>query len=506
MTSSSNKQIKLGAILSYLSIGINIIAGLLYTPWMINSIGRENYGLYTLAMSVIGLFLFDFGLGAAVTRFIAKYLSEGKQEKADQCLGLVYRLYIGLDALLLLVFISIFFFIPQIYQELTPDEIEKFKVIYVIAACYSVISFPFIPANGVLTAYEKFVQLKLCDVAHKLIMVGTMSVCLLLGYGLYALVLVNAFAGIVMILLKLWCISRYTPQKISWGYWNKSELKEIAGYSGWVTVALLAQRCIFNIAPSILGALSGSAAIAILGIAITIEGYTFTFANALSGMFLPKVSRIVASDGDVLPLMTKVGRIQILVISLVIGGFVCLGKDFIQLWVGDQFSLSYLCAILIIVPSLFQLPQEIGMQTIIAKNKVKQQAMVFSLMAVVNIIGAILLSPKYGAVGLCISICVAYLFRTVCLDYIFVKHLGINIWRFFYDSFIKMTPALVLSIFAGFGLSRLITTDGWLGLLFDGACFVIPYIAIMWLIGLNRTEKDMFLVPVKRVVNRTSKT
>lgn len=499
----SSRQIKLGAILSYLSIAINIVAGLLYTPWMINSIGRENYGLYTLAMSVIGLFLFDFGLSAAVTRFIAKYLSEGKQEKANQCLGLVYRLYIGLDVLLFLVLLGVFFFIPQIYKELTPDEIGKFKVVYVIAACYSVISFPFIPANGVLTAYEKFVQLKLCDVAHKLIMVGTMSICLLLGYGLYALVLVNAFAGVVMILLKLWCISRYTPQIISWGYWNKSELKELAGYSGWVTVASLAQRCIFNIAPSILGALSGSTAIAILGIAITIEGYTYTFANALSGMFLPKVSRIVASDGDVLPLMTKVGRIQILVISLVVGGFVCLGKDFIQLWVGDQFSLSYLCAILIIVPSLFQLPQEIGMQTIIAKNKVKQQAIVFTLMAVVNVVGAILLSPKYGAVGLSISICVAYLFRTVCLDYIFIKHLGINIWRFFYDSFIKMSPALVLSMLAGFGLSRLITIDGWLGLIFDGVCFVVSYITIMWFLGLNKSEKEMFLVPIKKwLVNR----
>lgn len=499
---NSSRQIKLGAILSYLSIAINIIAGLLYTPWMINSIGRENYGLYTLAMSVIGLFLFDFGLSAAVTRFIAKYLSEGKQEKANQCMGLVYRLYIGLDALLLLVLLGVFFFIPQIYQELTPEEIEKFKVVYVIAACYSVISFPFIPVNGVLTAYEKFVQLKLCDVAHKFIMVGTMSVCLLLGYGLYALVLVNAFAGIVMILLKLWCIGHYTPQKNIWGYWNKSELKEIAGYSGWVTVASLAQRCIFNIAPSILGALSGSTAIAILGIAITIEGYTYTFANALSGMFLPKVSRIIASEGDVLPLMTKVGRIQVLVISLVVWGFVCLGQDFIQLWVGEQFSLSYLCAILIIIPSLFQLPQEIGMQTIIAKNKVKQQAIVFSLMALVNIVGAILLSPKYGAVGLSISICIAYLFRTVCLDYIFIKHLGINIWRFFYDTFIKMAPALVVSLLAGFGLSRLIPIGGWLGLICDGVCFVISYIMIMWFLGLNEAEKEMFLAPVMSRIDR----
>ena len=70
MNISSSKQIKLGAILSYLSIFINIVTGLLYTPWMIDSIGQANYGLYTLAISVTSLFVFDFGLSAAVTRFI----------------------------------------------------------------------------------------------------------------------------------------------------------------------------------------------------------------------------------------------------------------------------------------------------------------------------------------------------------------------------------------------------------------------------------------------------
>ena len=81
---TSSQQLKLGALMSYMAIGINILAGLLYTPWMIHSIGRENFGLYTLAMSVISLFVFDFGLSSAVTRFIAKYLAEGRQDMNNQ--------------------------------------------------------------------------------------------------------------------------------------------------------------------------------------------------------------------------------------------------------------------------------------------------------------------------------------------------------------------------------------------------------------------------------------
>ena len=481
--------------MSYLAIGVNILAGLLYTPWMIHSIGRENFGLYTLAMSVISLFVFDFGISSAVTRFIAKYLAEGRQDKADNCMGLVYRLYIIIDIVMMLVLFGVYFFIPQLYKELTLDEIESFKIIYVIAAIYSVISFPFIPINGVLTAHEKFIQLKLCDVAHKLIIVLAMSICLLSGGGLYSLVSVNAIAGLIMILLKVSCIKKFTHQGISWRYFEKGEFKE--------TIMSIAQRFIFNIAPSILGVLSGSISIAILGIATTLEGYTYTFANAINGMFLPKVSRIVSNDnGDVLPLMVKIGRIQIYITALIVFGVICFGEHFIQLWVGAEFKDSYLCALFVIVPCLLQLPQEIGNQTIFAKNKVKKLAIVYALMALVNIVLAVSLAPKFGALGICMSIFVAYMVRTIGMDIIFYKDLNINVMSFFKDTFVKLLIPLVLCLVLGFTINAVISIDSWLGFVIKGICFVGSYATVMYLFAMNENEKELVLSPIKKLFKK----
>lgn len=500
---TTSKQIKFGAILSYLALAINFLTGLIYTPWMIHSIGKENYGLYALAMSVISLFVFDFGLSSAVTRFIAKYLAEGKTEKANDCLGLVYRLYFIIDAVLFIILAAVYFFIPTIYKELTPEEIDNFKVIYVMVAIYSVLSFPFIPANGVLTAHEKFIPLKLCDIIQKVLIVVVMTICLLLGYGLYALVLVNIITGLLMILMKLWVIHYKTPQRINAGYYNKNEFKEILGYSGWVTIIALAQRCIFNLAPTILGALSGSTAIAIMGIAITLEGYTFTFANALNGMFLPKVSRILASkDGNVLPFMIKVGRIQLLIIGLIIITFICVGRGFINLWVGDQFDQSYLCAILIIVPSIFQLPQEIGVQTLVAANKLKLQAYTYICMAVLNLIGAAILSPYYGAVGISISICIAYIVRTFGLDIILKKTLNINVKEFFRESFIKMLPSFALTLVLGLALVYWLPILSWTWLIVDSVIIVFIFCTLAYVFTMNSYEKDLILTPILKKLNK----
>lgn len=127
-------QIRIGTFISYVALLLNILIGLLYTPWMINEIEKADYGLYTLAMSVISLFVFDFGLGNAVTRFISKYLAEGRQDKVDNLLGLVFKLYLLGDLIIITVLFLLYFFLPTIYQGLTPDEMQKFRIIYIIAS------------------------------------------------------------------------------------------------------------------------------------------------------------------------------------------------------------------------------------------------------------------------------------------------------------------------------------------------------------------------------------
>ena len=90
----SSRQIKIGAIISYIAIGINIITALLYLPWMADTIGQENYGLYTLATSFINMFLIDFGLNTTVARYVAKYRAEQKEDKVEILLAIVVRIYL----------------------------------------------------------------------------------------------------------------------------------------------------------------------------------------------------------------------------------------------------------------------------------------------------------------------------------------------------------------------------------------------------------------------------
>ena len=500
----ATNQIKVGAIISYIALFVNVLIGLLYTPWLINTIGKSDYGLYTLAMSIIGLLAFDFGLGHATTKFVSQYLAEGRQDKVDNLLGLIYKLYLWVDVVLIIVLGVMYFFLPQIYTGLTPNEMERFSKVFLMAALFCVISFPFIPLNGILTSYEKFIQLKTCDLIHKLFIVVTMSVCLLLGQGLYALVLVNSIAGILVIGLKLWVVKRDTPLSVNLKFKDNGILKTIGKFILWVTVAALMQRLIFNIAPSILGILSDSTAIAILGIVITLEGYVYLFANAINGMFLPRVSRLLKdNDNDaILELMTRVGRLQIYVIGFICVCLISLGKHFVSVWIGDGYELVYPCLLLVVIPSFFHLPQEIGHTCVIAANKVKKQAIVYLVMGFANVILSIPLTMQFGVIGMCASIFVAYLIRTIGLDIIFYKDLHINIAKFFRNSFLKMLIPLLLSCIIGISINILLPIGGWLGLTVKGVCVFASFAFVMWITCMNKYEKDLIITPIRKMIKK----
>lgn len=492
----SSKQIRIGAIISYVTIIVNVALGLFYTPWMVNSIGKAEYGLYTLAMSVISLFVFDFGLGNAVTRYVAKFLAEGNLDKINKLLGIIYKLYIWIDVFVILVLLCVYFFIPHIYKGLTPQELEQFKLVYVVVSIFSVVSFPFIPLNGILSAYEKFIQLKLCDLFHRLLVVTLMSICLFAGFGLYALVLVNAIAGIIIIIIKLLIIRSVTTLKIDWTLRDRALLKSILSFSLWVTIIALSQRCIFNVAPSVLGVWADAQSIAILGIAITVEGYVYTISTALSGLFLPKVTRLTcnSTNDNVLPLMIKVGRILIFLIGFVIIEFICVGEDFIAVWMGQGYNDVYICSVLLMIPSFFYHPLDIGSTTLTATNNLKYKSYLYVAIAIINIILSIPLAAHYGAVGICISVLVSYSIRTIGLYIIFYNVLKIDIWKFIIETYGKLFLPLLISYVISDVLVNTITfglSIGWVRLIVHAVLIGLLYGLIIYFTGMNSDEKNL---------------
>lgn len=503
----SYSQIKKGAILSYAAILIDVILGLVYTPWMLKMIGDGDYGLYSVSTSLIALFAVDFGLSAGVSRFMAKYCALRDEKTANNFLGLIYKLYLIITAIIFCILIVLYFRLGMIYTGFTGEELHKFKIIYIITAFSTLINFPFITLNGILTAYEKFFVLKLSGLIGKILMVSLTIVALFLGSGVYALVGIQAFSSLVIIGIKLVILHKDTNLKVNWLCKDRVLLKEIFSFSVWSTVGNIAQRFVFNIMPTILAMVSNTLVITRFALASTIEGYVWRFSEALNGLFLPKVSRIVNKEDeqDVLPLMIKVGRINLTIISALICGFIILGKSFISCWIGGAYQDVYLSVIFLIIPSFISQPQQIANTTIIALNKVKIQAIIMSIGSVINIILSYFLAKWIGAVGAAISICLVFFLRIIGMNIVYQKELKLNLLAYFKQCHFKMMPAIILSFILGMGVQYLMPLSGWTGLFLSGICYCLIYFSIMWIMGWNPNEKSMIISIMKSCINMKQK-
>lgn len=491
---SSHKQIKIGALISYLTLAFNIVAGIIYTPWMIRHIGMSNYGLYILVTSFISYFLMDFGLGQAIARYLSKYRAEENQTKINQLLGITSKLYLIINAIIFVVLIVLYFFIENIFVKLNATEIVLFKEVYLIAGAFSLISFPFLTLDGILIAFEKFIVLKSCEIISKVATIILMVCAILLGHQLYALILINAIVGLLIIIIKSFYIFKNTAVRVTFSYSNSTLLKEIFSFSVWTTIIAIAQRLLINIAPVILGIVSGTSQIAIFSIAIIIEGYTWTLAHALNGLFLPKVTQLENQENsveEVTKLMIKVGRFQLFIMGLVFIGIITLGKPFIQLWMGTQFSDAYLVMLFLVLPGFITLTQEIAQTYLVVVNELKYRAVIFISASVISVIISFILAPSYGALGCGIGIFTAtMLCHVIGMNIIYHKILKIDIAHFFKKCFGSFLFPLFLTLLFGYSISYFITINSWFLFIFAGFLLSTFYLFVIWFLGLHQEEKE----------------
>ena len=485
-------QIKAGAALSYAAVIFNTAAGLLYTPWMVSCIGADDYGLYTLALSVINFFLLDFGLSDSVSRFLSKYYAEGREDLVSGFLGMTYKLYLVITAVIAAVLIVVFLNINAIYSGLTAEQLPVFRVLFVVISLYSVVSFPFTPLNGVLISNERFVALNACNLVQKVATVGLIVVALLLDWGVYALVVVNALVSVVMTACKFVIVRARTEAHADFSYWKADQARELVGFSAWVTVTQVCARLIFAVMPSIIAMTATTAEVALFGLASSLEGYVYTVASALNGMFMPKVSRSLAGvDEGLQHMMTRVGRIQLYIIGFIFVCFAALGGRFAACWMGPGYDALWPCALLLVLPSVVELPQLIGVTAITASGNVRARGLVYIGTALINVILGMVLTRAMGALGACVSICIAYFFRTFGENVIYRKRLGIRLRAFFRDTFGRWAVAGAATLAVGFFSSWAVPVSGWSGFIACGLVMFAAYVLLLRAFVINEYEKEL---------------
>src|SRR5699024_6694344 len=470
----AKSQLKAGVYLSYLSLFVTNISNLILTPFIIRNLGDSQYGLYMLIGALVGyIAVLDFGLGNTTVRYVAKYRTEKDKAGEENFLFSTLVIYIVISVLVLLIGTILYNFLDLIFEgSLTASELPIAKVMFIILIINLAITLPMKLFTGIMNAYEKFVILRALNIGRLIIRMILIFIFLFLGYKAIAIVLIDAILNVFMIAFSMFFVFVKLKVKIKPHNFSISIYKEIFSYSSLIFISVIVDQIYWRIGHLILGVVASTTEVAVFAIGIMFGQYFITFATAISGVFLPKVTGMVInkSTGEELTdLFIKTGRLQFLVLGLILGGFITLGKTFVLLWAGPGYGESWIIALIVMIPLMIVLTQTIGRTVLQAKNLHGFRALIYLIIAVINTFTSIYLAKNYGSVGAATGTSLSLILgNIIAINFVYHFKAGLNIPRFFKEMYHKLLVTFILTLIIGILLSIVLSNDTWIMFVVNG--------------------------------------
>ena len=190
----------------------------------------------------------------------------------------------------------------------------------------------------------------------------------------------------------------------------------------------------------------------------------------------------------------------IYLLGLISSGFIIFGNEFIYLWLGKGYEEVYKIALWIMIPLTIPLIQNTGIAIVQARNQHQFRSIVYFFIALLNIVMSILLVKKYGAIGCAVATGFSFIVGNIIIINIYYwKRVNIDI-PLFWNNILKMSIPVIITMIIGYGLNYFISDYKIMTFILKGIVYVGVYVALMWLMGMNKDEKKEILNPMKKIL------
>ena len=503
-------QLKAGVVLNYVVIFLNTVVGLLYTPYMLRMMGQSEYGLYSLVASVIAyLTVLDLGFGNAIVRYTAKFRAEKKTEEQYEMFGMFFLLYLVIGIIAFGIGLGLYFNVDTLFgNTMTAVELDRARIMMLLLVANLAFTFPMSIWGSIIQAYEDFVFQKSLNI-FRIILNTAVMICLLhFGYKAVAMVVIQTIFNVLTLVVNfIYCRRKlnihiyFRFKHFHWGF-----LKEVAIYSFWIFLNAIMDRVYWSTGQFVLGAMVGTAAVAVFAIAIQLEGMYMQFSTAISSVFLPKVTAMVATNRsrkEISDLFIRTGRIQYIVLAYILSGFIIFGRQFIELWAGAGYSDAYIISLLFFIPLTVPLIQNLGITILQARNEMKFRSILYIIIALVSLAMQIVLTRYFGGIGCAMGVSGALVVGQILIMNVYYRRRQDLDIKTFWKEISKMSIIPIVLIFSSMLIIRhFFALDSWGKLILGIAAFSLVYIPLFFRFSMTDEERNLFISMFHKIFAR----
>lgn len=319
--------------------GLPLLLALALTPVLVHQLGLDRWGLFTLALAMVGVFgVFDFGVGQALTRAISERLGTGRGAEAE---ALVAAALAALGAISLGVAAGMFALVPLLVERLLlvppalrDQAVGAFRVLAVAA--------PLVVLNaalwGVLAAYQRFRAANLVTLPVSIFYYLGPVLLLLVWDSLIGVMLALIACRLANTLSYLWLVRPLLP-----GLWSRRPrfalVLPLLRLGGWMTASGLLTQALLYADRFLIGALLSLSAVALYATPLDLVLRVWILPVAVAQTLLPAFAAAFATRAGETAALLRRGSLLVLLLVfpaclLVVGG----AREILWLWLGDAFA------------------------------------------------------------------------------------------------------------------------------------------------------------------------
>ena len=473
----------------------NLLIMFFMSPFVIHSLGDVKYGIWSIMMTFTGyLGLVEIGTRGGVGRFINYYLGKGDIQRLNGIINTGLAIFVATGLVMLMVSLALAFVLEFIFPKIPDQHIVETRIVLFLVAVNVWVSFLTAVFRQVLEAHERFELRNAIDLGVLFFRSGLFIIILISGYGIVALGIIHTIGGISGLFLsyflarKIFSNLKITPKHIS-----KYRFTELFGFSVWAFIGNISYRLLYTTDNIVIGIFLGPKWVTYYAVGGMLLFRSRALINQFTQVFSPKLMQDCAKkDFESLQVLFQKGsNLNMVICILVFIGMISFGKEFIILWMGDQFKISYDILAILTAGTFLSVAFQMGGPIYAGLNKVKIQALLNLTQGFVNLILTLffVMYLKWGIIGVAWGSFYPRILWSIILGVIAMRLINIKPLNFFHKYILKWLYLSLSFYLLCYVVNLLVLSDGWINFFIKIIICTIIYIPLAWFTLFNLRER-----------------
>lgn len=354
----SSSRVVINTLVQYARTLINIIVMLWTVRIVLQTLGVEDYGIYTVVAGVVSML--SFVTGALVTttqRYVSYYQGVNDPDNLKSVFANSLLIHMGLGAFIIVILFSVTPLLFNGFLNIPPTRVDAARYIYYIVIFVVFTTFITSPFRALCVAHENIVYSSIVDTCDSLI---KLVLAIALIYIPFDKLIFYGFSSLFVHVFNLLAYAIYDRLRFEeciWprvSYLNGDYVKGMMSFAGWNVYSTGCWAGRQQGVAIVLNKMMNATTNAAYGIGFQISSYTNFLANAIAAAIQPQIVRSEGGGQREHALwLTKVScKFSFFLTSLLCIPFIFEIDSLLSIWLKDVPANTSLFCVMILVASM----------------------------------------------------------------------------------------------------------------------------------------------------------